>query len=97
MSVPPEPAATEEVVLEPVPDDGVGATVVGLVLWLLAGVACLILRDQLAQREAQWWALTCLAGLGVGLVMLWFTRRRARVYRAHRADGPAGPSSSNQG
>lgn len=85
MSAPHEPVA-----LEPVADDGVGAVVVGLVLWALAGFACLLMRDALAERGAQWWAWTCLAGIGIGLGMLWFTRRRARVYRAHRAASDAG-------
>ena len=80
MSATPEPVA-----IEPVDDDGVGAVVVGIVLWLAAGVACLVAREELAARGAQWWAWTCVAGLGVGLAMLWFTRRRSRIYRAHRA------------
>ena len=95
MSVPPESRAPAEVVLEPVPDDGVGATIVGLGLWLLAGAACLVLRDQLAARGATWWAWTCLVGLGFGVGLLWFLRRRARVYRAHRAAaGTAGSRSA---
>lgn len=94
MSVPPASSMPDEVVLEPVPDDGVGATIVGLGLWLLAGVACLLLREELAARGAQWWAWTCLVGLGIGVGMLWFTRRRARVYRAHRAAAASAGSSN---
>lgn len=97
MSLPPESSAPVEVALEPVPDDGVGATVVGLGLWLLAGVACLLLRDELAARGAQWWAWTCVAGLGIGVGLLWFTRRRARVYRAHRAAAGAGGAAGSAG
>jgi len=81
-------------VLEPVADDGVRATVVGLMLWLLAGVACLLLREQLADRGSQWWVWTCLAGVGIGLGMLWFTRRRARAYREHRG-AATGPRSAD--
>lgn len=75
----------EQVALEPVADDGVGASVVGLVLWAIAGVVCFVQRDALAQRGAQWWIWTCGAGLVIGLGMLLFTRRRARADREHRA------------
>jgi hypothetical protein len=85
MSDEPEPAPAQREVLEPVADDGVRAATVGTVLWVVAGLACLLLRDELASRDSLWWAWTCVAGLGVGLVILWVARRRARAYRAHRA------------
>jgi hypothetical protein len=84
--------------VEPDPDDGVAAVTVGLVLWAVAGVACFLWRDTLADRGAEWWAWSSLAGLGIGLGLLGFTRRRARVYREYgqRAQGaassPAGPA-----
>lgn len=87
-------AAPEPLALEPVPDDGVGAVSVGLVLWAVLGAACLVQRDELAARGAQWWAWTCVAGLGIGLAMLWFTRRRARVYREHLAHSPGSPADA---
>lgn len=76
--------------VEPDSDDGVRAVLVGLGLWAVAGVACLLGRDTLAQRDAQWWAWTCVIGFGLGLVGLGYVRRRAAVYREHRqrsADG----------
>jgi hypothetical protein len=85
MSVEPEPAPAERVVLEPVAVDGVRVATVGIALWAVAGLACLLLRDELAARDSLWWAWTCLAGLWVGLVILWVARRRARAHRAHGA------------
>lgn len=78
------PEAAELPPIEPDPDDGVGAVTVGLVAWLVTAVACLVLRDTLAERDARWWLPTCLVGIGWGLILLWFTRRRARVYREGR-------------
>jgi Protein of unknown function (DUF2530) len=85
-----EPQALD---IEPVADDGVGAVTAGLGLWLVAGIACLVQRDALADRGATWWVWTCLAGLVLGVVMLVYMRRRSAVYRAHRigqsdADAP---------
>jgi ABC-type nickel/cobalt efflux system permease component RcnA len=79
----------EQVALEPVADDGVGASVVGLVLWAVAGVVCFVQRDSLAERGAQWWIWTCGAGLLIGVGLLLFTRRRARAYGEHRASQQA--------
>jgi hypothetical protein len=73
--------------LEPVDDDGVRAVSVGLVVWAVAAVACLLWREDLAERGADWWLWSCLVGLGFGLGMLLYMRRRAAVYRAHRAAG----------
>ncbi len=83
------PEAAELPVIEPDPDDGVGAVTVGLIAWAVAGVICFAMRERLAERGADWWLPTCLVGLGWGLILLVFTRRRARVYRDQ---GQAGPS-----
>ncbi len=80
--------------IEPVDDDGVRAISVGLVLWALAGAVLLLLRDDLAERGAQWWLWTVLAGLAIGVGMLLFTRRRAAVYRQHRAAARTGHGSA---
>ena len=83
----PEPAGLPQI--EPDPDDGVGAVTVGLIAWVVVAAVCLVARGWLAEREAQWWVLTGLVGIGWGLILLAFTRRRARVYRAAREATPA--------
>lgn len=80
--------------LEPVADDGVLATAVGTALWAAAGVVCLLLRDELAANGNEWWIATCATGFGLGLLGLVYTRRRARVYRAHRAASPDAPGAT---
>lgn len=76
--------------IEPADDDGVRAITVGLLLWAIAGAALLLRRQDLADRGAQWWLWTVLAGLAIGGGMLLFIRRRAAVYQQHRAATTAG-------
>ncbi|MCU0300611.1 MAG: hypothetical protein MUF35_03280 [Candidatus Nanopelagicales bacterium] len=87
----PTPGPVQPLVLEPVADDGVRAVAVGLVLWLVALVACLLLGGALVDRGAAWWTWTAVSGLLIGTALLAYCVRRARVYREHvdppRADG----------
>jgi ABC-type nickel/cobalt efflux system permease component RcnA len=80
-----EPTPPGPPVLEPVPDSGVRPAVIGLVLWGIALVACVLRRDALAARGAGWWTATAACGLVIGAGLLVFTLRRARVYREHDA------------
>lgn len=75
--------------IEPVADDGVRITTLGTLLWALAGVLCLLLRDQLAAHDNEWWIATCAVGTLLGLAAMTYTRRRAAVYRA--AQRPSAP------
>lgn len=86
-------SGSEQPPLEPVDDDGVRAVTVGLLMWAIVGVVLLLRRDDLAERGAQWWLWTVLAGLAIGAGMLVFTRRRAAVYRQHRAGTATGDGS----
>jgi len=96
-------SAPEPPPIEPVEDDGVGAALVGLVLWALGALACLLWREDLAAAGHDWWLWSCLAGVGIGLGWLAFSARRSRVYAEDRARreqlGPAGepPGSAHDG
>jgi len=68
--------------LEPLDVDGVGAILVGTIVWGVALVACLLLRDRLTADGHGWWAGACLAGFLLGLPGLWFVRRRRAAYAA---------------
>jgi hypothetical protein len=68
--------------LEPLDVDGVVAILVGTIVWGVALVACLLLRDQLAADGRGWWVGACLAGFLLGLPGLWFVRRRRAAYAA---------------
>jgi len=73
---------SEPLELEPVPDDGIGAIWVGLTLWALAGVVLLLRRADLADQGTEWWLLTCLAGVLIGLVEWAIFAKRAANRRA---------------
>ena len=82
-------------VIEPVPDDGVSAVTVGLVVWALATVLCLLMRGFLEEHGVSWWLWTCVIGVGIGLFMR--TLFRERVRRAGRSSagaGAPGPSAT---
>lgn len=70
--------------VEPVADDGVAAVAVGTVLWGVALVIAIVLRDRLADAGHLWVLWTCVAGLVVGGITGAIVWRRHLVYRAHR-------------
>jgi hypothetical protein len=78
--------------LQPVDDDGVRIVAIGTVVWLVAGIVCLAQRSRLVERGTEWWLWTCVVGVGLGVGMLVYMRRRASAYRAHHsARDAAGP------
>lgn len=74
-----------EVKVAPLDEDGVGAVAIGTVLWLVALVVLLLLRDQLTASGSQWWIWVAATGALLGLPGLWFTTRRRAAYRAAAA------------
>jgi hypothetical protein len=65
--------------------DGVRAVGVGTILWTIAFLVCLLLREQLAAAGSSWWTWVCLTGALLGLPGLWYVRRRARAYARRSA------------
>ena len=66
-------------VIEPLDEDGVGAVAVGTVLWAIALIVLVILRDRLG--DDSWWIQVALVGALLGLPGLWYTTRRRAAYR----------------
>ena len=80
--------------VKPLDVDGVGAIATGTVLWLIALIALVIFRNDLAANESEWWMWVAATGAVLGLPGLWYTRRRRAVYRrAQEAETKPGESS----
>lgn len=61
--------------------DGVGAVLYGTVAWVIALVLTLVFRGPLADAGNGWWTWVCLAGALLGVLGLWYVRRRRDAYR----------------
>jgi hypothetical protein len=66
--------------------DGVGAVAVGAALWGVAFVLTLLFRGPLADAGNGWWTWVCLTGVVLGLLGLWYVRRRRDAYRRAAAE-----------
>jgi hypothetical protein len=85
----------------PVDTDGVRSVTIGTILWGVALVVLLPLRGRLDEAGNGWWLWTCVAGAGLGLLGIEYTRRRrdsiARVrrYRGSEPDQTGSAESSD--
>jgi hypothetical protein len=69
----PEPA--------PLPYDGVLTVTVGTGLWLVALIVLLPFWSRLREDGHLWWVATAATGFGLGLVGVFYCRRRAAALR----------------
>ncbi len=67
--------------VKPLDVDGVTAVAIGTVLWLVALVVLLLMRDRLAETDSQWWIWVAATGAALGPPGLWYTMRRRSAYR----------------
>jgi hypothetical protein len=76
---------------EPLEGNVVGTVLVGTVIWAVLFVVQLPFYGWHEDHDHEWWVWTCLAGVGGGLLGLWYVRRREAAIQAHQRDaGPAG-------
>jgi Protein of unknown function (DUF2530) len=66
---------------EPLPNDGVRTVIVGTVLWGIALIALLPFAGRLNDNGRLWWIATCAVGFGLGLVGLFYCKRRSDALR----------------
>lgn len=54
---------------------------VGSLAWAIALVVMLILRDELVERDNEWWIAVAIAGLALGCWGWWLVRKRIAARR----------------
>ncbi|MFI7068457.1 DUF2530 domain-containing protein [Kribbella sp. NPDC050124] len=72
--------------VKPLDLSGIPSVITGIVLWTIAFVVVLIVRDELAKEGLEWWLWVTVAGIGLGFIGLWYCRRRwAAIQAGHRS------------
>lgn len=65
---------------------GVPSVLTGIALWVVALVVLLIFRGDLDRTDREWWIWVAVAGVGLGLIGLWYCKRRwASIQRSQSA------------
>ncbi|BCJ26279.1 DUF2530 domain-containing protein [Actinocatenispora sera] len=73
---------------EPLDTNAVPVVLIGMALWLAAGLVLVFLRAALGHAHHGWWLWTCVAGLIIGIVLLGYEwhRRWRRAVAARSTD-----------
>ena len=73
----------EKLALEPLEINGITAVMVGTIVWTVATVIMILMRDQLEASGRGNWVWICACGVLLGLLGIRYTRRRAaRIAKA---------------
>lgn len=73
--------------VKPLDLSGIPSVITGIVLWAVALVVLFIFRDRLDANGLDWWLWVPVAGIGLGLIGLWYCKRRWTAIQAgHRPD-----------
>ena len=73
----------EKLALEPLEINGIAAVIVGTIVWTVATVIMILMRDQLEASGRGNWIWICACGVLLGLLGIRYTRRRAaRIAKA---------------
>ncbi|WP_330175166.1 DUF2530 domain-containing protein [Streptomyces sp. NBC_01498] len=75
---------------EPLEGPVVPTIVGGTVLWFVLFVVQVPFYGWFEDHGHTWWVWTCLAGAGLGLIGIWYVRRRETAIRRATADRHAG-------
>ena len=67
----------EKLALEPLEINGITAVIVGTIVWTVATVIMILMRDQLEASGRGNWIWICACGVLLGLLGIRYTRRRA--------------------
>jgi len=77
-----EDGGVVESVDEPGQADAVVPVLVGTVLWGIALVVLIAVRQRLVENGTDWWIAVAATGFALGLLGSWWVRRRRDAYRA---------------
>jgi Protein of unknown function (DUF2530) len=84
--------------VKPLDLSGISAVLSGEIAWVVAFVVLLFFRDDLERSGNEWWLWVPVAGFGLGLIGLYYCKRRwAAIQRDHAeeaAQASDGSSSS---
>ena len=76
-------SAGKKLALEPLEINGITAVTVGTIIWTVATVIMVLMRDQLESSGRGNWIWICACGVLLGLIGIRYTRRRAaRIAKA---------------
>jgi O-antigen/teichoic acid export membrane protein len=62
--------------VKPLDLSGIPSVVTGIALWVVSFVVLLIFRSQLKEDNLDWWLWVPVAGFALGLIGLWYCKRR---------------------
>lgn len=74
---------------EPLEGPVTGTVVAGTALWFLLFVGQLPFYGWFSDHGHTWWIWTCAAGAGLGLLGVWYVRRREAALRRQEAERTA--------
>ncbi|GAB2577521.1 hypothetical protein GCM10027168_08090 [Streptomyces capparidis] len=77
-------AKTERPNPEPLEANDVAIVTGGTIVWFVLFLAQLPFYGWHADHDREWWVWTCLAGAGLGLIGIWYVRRRRDAIRRHQ-------------
>ncbi|MER5312237.1 DUF2530 domain-containing protein [Streptomyces sp. NPDC002773] len=70
---------------EPLEGPVVGTIIGGTILWFVLFLVQVPFYGWFDDRDLTWWVWTCLAGAGLGLIGIWYVRKRDAAIKRHEA------------
>ncbi|MFF2022871.1 DUF2530 domain-containing protein [Streptomyces sp. NPDC058171] len=82
---------------EPLEGPVVGTITGGTILWFVLFLVQLPFYGWFDEHGHLWWLWTCLAGAGLGLIGIWYVRKRDAALKRHAARQAAGAGDAAPG
>ncbi|MFD8935568.1 DUF2530 domain-containing protein [Streptomyces sp. NPDC059578] len=82
---------------EPLEGPVVGTITGGTILWFVLFLVQLPFYGWFDEHGHLWWLWTCLAGAGLGLIGIWYVRKRDAALKQHAARQAAVPGAAAPG